>query len=138
MLMMEKPLPPRILTALTLAAGGSSWSDAAGAVGMKAPTLRKYAKDPRANEFVERVVRENLNQANSLIANASPRLAEELVTIALDPAVKAYARISAIAEAFKILSQNVLEAEQRKQLQAIRSQLQAIEDGVDHSQVIDI
>jgi hypothetical protein len=60
------------------------------------------------------------------------------VTIALDPAVKAYARISAISEAFKILSQNVLEAEQRKQLQAIRSQLQAIEDGVDHSQVIDI
>jgi hypothetical protein len=82
-LMEKKPLPPRILTALTLAASGSSWSDAAGAVGMKAPTLRKYARDPRANEFVERVVRENLNQANSLIANASPRLAEELVTIAL-------------------------------------------------------
>ena len=54
------------------------------------------------------------------------------MTIALDPAVKAYARISAISEAFKILSQNVLEAEQRKQLQAIRSQLQAIQDGVDH------
>lgn len=134
----EKPLPPKILTALTLAASGSKWADAAEAVGIRAPTLRRYAKDPRATEFVERVVRENVNAATGVLANAAPRLAEELVAIALDPAVKAYARTSAIAECFKILGQNVLEAEQRKQLQAIRNQLQAIEDGVDHPQVVDV
>lgn len=134
----EKPLPPKILTALTLAASGSKWADAAEAVGIKAPTLRRYAKDPRATEFIERVVRENLNTANGVLANAAPRLAEELVAIALDPTVKAYARTSAISEVFKILNQNVLEAEQRKQLQAIRNQLQAIEDGVEHAQVIDV
>lgn len=134
----EKPLPPKILTALTLAASGSKWADAAEAVGIRAPTLRRYAKDPRATEFVERVVRENVNAATGVLANAAPRLAEELVAIALDPAVKAYARTSAIAECFKILGQNVLEAEQRKQLQAIRNQLQAIEDGVDHAQVVDV
>ena len=134
----EKPLPPKILTALTLAASGSKWADAAEAVGIRAPTLRRYAKDPRATEFVERVVRENVNAATGVLANAAPRLAEELVAIALDPAVKAYARTSAIAECFKILGQNVLEAEQRKQLQAILNQLQAIEDGVDHPQVVDV
>jgi hypothetical protein len=134
----EKPLPPKILTALTLAASGSKWADAAEAVGIKAPTLRRYAKDPRATEFIERVVRENLNTANGVLANAAPRLAEELVAIALDPSVKQYARVSAISECFKILGANVLEAEQRKQLQAIRNQLQAIEDGVEHSQVIDV
>jgi DNA-binding transcriptional MerR regulator len=138
MVINEKPLPPRILTALTLAASGSKWAEAAEAVGIKAPTLRRYAKDPRATEFIERVVRENLNNANGILANAAPRLAEELVAIALDPAVKAYARTSAIAECFKILNQNVLEAEQRKQLQAIRNQLQSIEDGVEHAQVIDV
>jgi DNA-binding transcriptional MerR regulator len=138
MVINEKPLPPRILTALTLAASGSKWAEAAEAVGIKAPTLRRYAKDPRATEFIERVVRENLNNANGILANAAPRLAEELVAIALDPAVKAYARTSAIAECFKILNQNVLEAEQRKQLQAIRNQLQSIEDGVENAQVIDI
>jgi len=134
----HKPLPPKILTALTLAANGSSWSEAAEAVGIKAPTLRRYAKDPQAREFVETVVRENLNTANGILANAAPRLAEELVRIALDPAVKAYARTSAISECFKILGANVLEAEQRKQLQAIRSQLQAIEDGVQEVQVVDV
>lgn len=135
---MEQPLPPKILTALTLAASGSSWSEAAEAVGIRAATLRKYKKDPRAGEFIERVVRENLHTANSLLANAAPRLAEELVTIALDPAVKAYARISAIAECFKILNTNVVEAEQRRQLQAIRNQLQALEDGSPELQVVDV
>ena len=137
MLQQEQPLPPKVLTALTLAASGSSWNDAAEAVGIRAPTLRRYARDPRATEFVERVVRENLNSANGVLANAAPRLAEELVKIALDPAIKAYARISAISECFKVLNQNVLEAEQRKQLQAIRSQLQALEDGTE-MQVINI
>jgi endo-1,4-beta-D-glucanase Y len=89
-------------------------------------------------EFVQTVVRENLNSANGILANAAPRLAEELVRIALDPAVKAYARTSAISECFRILNQNVLEADQRRQLQAIRNQLQAIEDGVDTAQVIDV
>jgi len=134
----DKPLPPKILTALTLAANGSSWSDAAEAVGIKAPTLRRYAKDPQAREFVETVVRENLNSATGVLSNAAPRLAEELVRIALDPAVKQYARVSAISECFKILGANVLEAEQRRQLQAIRNQLQAIEDGVQDAQVIDV
>lgn len=133
----EQPLPPKILTALTLAASGSSWNDAAKAVGLRAPTLRRYAKDRRATEFVERVVRENLNTANGILANAAPRLAEELVAIALDPTVRAYARTSAIAECFRILSQNVLDAEQRKQLQAIRDQLHSIEDGRE-TQVIDV
>ena len=133
-----QPLSPKILTALTLAANGSSWNEAAEAVGMRAPTLRKYARSEEGVEFVQTVVRENINTANGVLANAAPRLAEELVRIALDPAVKAYARTSAIAECFKILNQNVLEADQRRQLQAIRNQLQAIEDGVDTAQVIDV
>ena len=40
-----------------------------------------------------------------------------------------YSRIAAISEAFKIVNTNVLEAEQRKQLQAIRAHLDSLEDG---------
>ena len=47
-----------------------------------------------------------------------------------------YSRIAAISEAFKIVNSNVLEAEQRKQLQAIRAHLDRLEDG--GSQVIDV
>ena len=47
-----------------------------------------------------------------------------------------YSRIAAISEAFKIVNTNVLEAEQRKQLQAIRLLLDNLEDG--GAQVVDI
>ena len=53
---------------------------------------------------------------------------DELIQIALDPNVKAYARTPAISESFKILRENVLEQEQRKQLQEIRQTLQSLED----------
>ena len=72
--------------------------------------------------------------ANSVLTNALPRLADELVTMAMDKSVKPYSRIAAISEAFKIVNSNVLEAEQRKQLQAIRAHLDRLEDG----QTIDV
>ena len=50
--------------------------------------------------------------------------------------MKPYSRIAAISEAFKIVNSNVLEAEQRKQLQAIRAHLDSLEDG--GAQVIDV
>ncbi len=131
------PVPPKVLTGLTLAASGSSWDDAAAAVGLKAATLRRWHRtDPRCHEFIETVVRENISTANNVLSNALPRLADELVTMALDKTVKPYSRIAAISEAFKIVNTNVLEAEQRKQLQAIRAHLDSLEDG--GAQVIDV
>ena len=89
-------------------------ADAAAAVGIKAPCLRKWYRDRRAEEFIESLVHENLNVTNNLLTSAAPRLADELIQIALDPSVKAYARTQAISESFKILRENVLEAEQRR------------------------
>ncbi|QNI99441.1 hypothetical protein SynA1562_00595 [Synechococcus sp. A15-62] len=120
-------IPPHIIKALTLCANGSTWADAAAAVGIKAPCLRKWYRDRRAEEFIEALVRENLNVANNLLTSAAPRLADELIQIALDPNVKAYARTQAISESFKILRENVLEQEQRRQLQEVRDTLQALE-----------
>ena len=125
------PAPrPSCDQALTLCANGSTWADAAAAVGIRAPCLRKWYRDRRAaEEFIETLVRENLNVANNLLTSAAPRLADELIQIGLNPEVKAYARTQAISECFKILRENVLEAEQRGQLQEIRQTLQSIEDG---------
>ena len=101
------PAPrPSCDQALTLCANGSTWADAAAAVGIKAPCLRRWYKDRRAEEFIESLVRENLNVANNFLTSAAPRLADELIQIALDPSVKAYARTQAISESFKILREN--------------------------------
>ena len=134
----EKPLQPKLLTALTLVASGSDWDSAAEAVGMSSSTLRRYFnQDPRASEFVERVVRENLHAANNVLANSAPRLAEELVAIALDRKNKAYARTAAIGECFRIMNTNLIEAQQRKQMAQIREHLAALEDGTG-TDVIDV
>ena len=122
------PIPPHIIKGLTLCANGSSWQDAVAAIGVKTPTLRKWYWDPRAEEFIEVLIRENLNVANNLLSSAAPRLADELIQIALDPRNKAYARTQAISESFKILRENALEQEQRNQLQEIRNTLQLLED----------
>ena len=84
-------IPPHIIKALTLCANGSTWADAAAAAGIKAPCLRKWYRDRRAEQFIESLVRENLNVANNLLTSAAPRLADELIRIALDPSVRAYA-----------------------------------------------
>ena len=82
------------------------------------------------------MVRKNINTANNMLTNTLPRLADELVTMAMAKSVKPYSRIAAISEAFKIVNTNVLEAEQRRQLQAIRQLLDNLEDG--GSPVIDV
>ena len=51
---------------------------------------------------------------------------------------KAYSRIQAISEVFKIIDTNVCAAEQRRQLHAIRQQLQSLEDGTIELQAIDV
>ena len=97
---------------------------------MTSSTLRRYFnQDRRASEFVERVVRENLNTANNVLANSAPRLAQELVEIALDRKNKAYARTAAIGECFRIMNTNLIEQQQRKQMAQIREHLAALEDG---------
>lgn len=134
----EKPLQPKLLTALTLVASGSDWDSAAEAVGMTSSTLRRYFnQDRRASEFVERVVRENLNTANNVLANSAPRLAQELVEIALDRKNKAYARTAAIGECFRIMNTNLIEQQQRKQMAQIREHLAALEEGTG-PEVIDV
>ena len=50
--------------------------------------------------------------------------------------IKPHSRIAAIAGCLKIVNTNALEAEQRRQLQAIRQLLDNLEDG--GSQVIDV
>ena len=50
--------------------------------------------------------------------------------------MKAYAQISAISEAFKVLQQGVVDREHRDQLNAIRSTLEQIEGGTPN--VIDV
>ena len=132
----EQDLPPQIQQALVLRAAGASWIDCAAGAGVDVRNLRKWRKHPQAEPFLNEQIRGNLQQAQTLFAEAAPKLAERLIKLGLDERVKGYTAVSAISEAFKIVNNNVLEAEQSRQLQAIRQLLDNLEDG--GSQVIDV
>ena len=57
---------------------------------------RWHRTDPRCQECIGTVVRKNINTANNVLTNALPRLADELVTMAMERSVKPYSRIAAI------------------------------------------
>ena len=95
---------------------------------------RWHRTDPRCQGCIGTVVRKNINTANNVLTNTLPWLADELVTMAMDKSVKPYSRIAAISEAFKILQTDVVEQQQREQIEAIKAQLTALED----SQTIDV
>ncbi len=49
--------------------------------------------------------------------------------MALDPKVRAYAKISAIAECFKIMQQGITDRQNREEMVKIREALDALEGG---------
>ena len=81
----------------------------------------------QAEPFLNEQISGNLQQAQTLFAEAAPKLAERLIKLGLDERVKGYTAVSAISEAFKILQQGVIDKEHRDQLNAIRSTLEQIE-----------
>lgn len=77
----------------------------------------------------ERTDQGNLQQAQTLFAEAAPKLAERLINLGLDERTKGYSAVAAIAECFKILQTGVVDQQQRKQIEAIKAQLTALEGG---------
>ena len=132
----DQELPPVIKKALVLRASGASWVDCAAAVGTSATNLREWRKHPDADGFLQEAIKSNLEQAHTQLADASPRLAMRLVELGLDPKVKAYAQISAISEAFKVLQQGVIDKEQQDQIRVIKETLDQLEGGTPN--VIDV
>ena len=132
----EQDLPPQIQQALVLRAAGASWIDCAAGAGVDVRNLRKWRKHPQAEPFLNEQIRGNLQQAQTLFAEAAPKLAERLIQLGLDERVKGYTAVSAISEAFKILQTGVVDQQQREQIEAIKAQLTALEDGTPN--VIDV
>ena len=70
----EQDLPPQIQQALVLRAAGASWIDCAAGAGVDVRNLRKWRKHPQAEPFLNEQIRGNLQQAQTLFAEAAPKL----------------------------------------------------------------
>ena len=127
--MAQMGLTPKVLAALELRAGGMSWAEAAQGAKISTVQLRRWRDQPAAQEWLDKRIRENLEQANARLVDAAPAVANRLLEIALDPSTKAYAAVGACESIFRIIQSGVIEAEQRQQLHTIRQQLAELEAG---------
>ena len=80
------------------------------------------------------MVRDNLGTATAKLTEAMPKVADELIDLALDRRLKAYSRVSAMALLFQTVAVHLLDAGQREEMTALREQLDRLEQG----QAIDV
>ena len=104
-------------------------TDSADAVGCDIRTLSKYREYPECKQSIDEYRRESLNTAHTKLVDASPRVADELLKVALDPKTNAYEKVSACESVFRIIQTGVQDVEMRQKLEAIKEQISAIEQG---------
>tara|TARA_B100000459_G_C8523673_1_gene177365 strand:+ start:324 stop:770 length:447 start_codon:yes stop_codon:yes gene_type:complete len=126
----EIPLPPHVQRALTLRGNGSSWKDAAQAVGMDYRTLRKYVRDhPDATHFLERQTQDALDQSHSKLIAAAPLAAQRLIDVINDESNRGYVVVQAVESLFRIIDRGITDRENAEHIKEIKESLNALEGG---------
>ena len=116
-------LPPKVMTALSMVASGSSYDVAAKAVNMTARQLRKWNKHKDTKEFLERVISEKLDMGTNKLVNNWHKYCDELDRAALDEKTKPYAKREIIQLIHQIIKDNVLERNQTRKIEEIKDAL---------------
>ena len=131
----EIPLPPHVQRALVIRSNGSTWKDAAQAVGMDYRTLRKYVRDhPDATHFLERQTQDALDQSHSKLIAAAPLAAERLIDVINDESNRGYVVVQAVESLFRIIDRGITDRENAEHIKEIKESLCALEGG----RVVDI
>ena len=75
------------------------------------------------------MVRLQLAGATAKLVDATPRIADMLIAVALDERSKPYSRVAAADLIFRTIGTHLLEANQQEEINSIRSQLEELENG---------
>ena len=119
----ESLLPPKIMTALSMVASGTSYELAAKSVNMTAKQLRKWNKHKDTKDFLERGISEKLDLGTNKLVHNWHRYCDELDKAALDPKTKPYAKREVIQLIHQIIKDNVLERNQNRKIEEIKDAL---------------
>ena len=125
----QQSLPPNIQRAFIARANGANWIESAAIGETTTQNLREWRRHPDADNYIQEAINLNLSESHTKFADSAPALAQELIDIALDKKTRAYAKVTAIDTAFKILQQGITDRENRKEMAAIREALDGLEGG---------
>ena len=122
-------IPSQVLLALEARAAGNSWKACAELGGIAVTSLREWRKLKIVRDTLNEMVRDKLAGATAKLVEATPRIADMLIAVALDERSKPYSRVAAADLVFRTVATHLLEANQQEQIAAIREQLEMLENG---------
>ncbi len=96
-------IPTPVLLALEARAAGNSWKASAELGGIAITSLREWRKLKVVRDNLNEMVRETLAGATARLVEATPRIAEILIGVALDERSKPYNRIAAADLIFRAI-----------------------------------
>ena len=93
-----------VMIALEARAAGNSWKQSAELAGVAVTSLREWRKQSIVRETLNDMVRDKLAGATAKLVDATPRIAEELISLAMDSRNKPYSRVNAMALVFQTVA----------------------------------
>ena len=115
--------------ALEARAAGNSWKACTELGGIAVTSLTEWRKLKIVRDTLNEMVRDKLSGATAKLVDATPRIADMLIAVALDERSKPYSRVAAADLVFRTVATHLLEANQQEQIAAIREQLEKLENG---------
>ena len=95
-------IPASLLLALGASVACNSWKQSAEIGKIYFNALRQWRKPAVVREILNEMVRDKLAGATAKIVDATPRLADELIALAVDSRNKPYSRVNEMALVFQL------------------------------------
>lgn len=121
-------IPAPVMLALEARASGNTWKQAAEIGHIHVSALLQWRKFPVVRETLNELIREKLAGATAKLVDATPRVADELIALALDKRNKPYSRVNAMALVFQTVGSHLLDQSQQQQLAELKQQLDRLEN----------
>ena len=122
-------IPAPVMIALEARAAGNSWKQSAEIAGVAVTSLREWRKHAIVRDTLSEMVRDKLAGATAKLVDATPRVAEELIELAMDRKNKPYSRVNAMALVFQTVATHLLDQSQAEQMAELKQQLERLEAG---------
>ena len=122
-------IPAPVMIALEARAAGNSWKQLAEIAGVAVTSLREWRKHAIVRDTLNEMVRDKLAGATAKLVDATPRVAEELIELAMDRKNKPYSRVNAMALVFQTVATHLLDQSQAEQMAELKQQLERLEAG---------
>jgi hypothetical protein len=122
-------IPAPVLLALEARAAGNSWKDSAAMGNIAICSLREWRKFKVVRDTLNEMVRDKLAGATAKLVDATPRIADMLIAVALDERSKPYSRVAAADLVFRTVATHLLDQVQKEQLDELKQQLNLLEQG---------